>query len=1354
MSRRKHWPTCARPLALLAACGAALVPAAAAPAPDSPAAIFATLPSTERRWAEKALASLDRAGRAAQLVMVRAYGLPLHPQSAELAGLLEQVGELGVGGIVLFRSELDSVPPLLERLQGAANLPLLVSADLERSLAFRVDSGTTPLPGAMAIGATRSLEAARFAGELTGREARALGIHWALAPVADVNSDPANPIINLRSFGEEPELVSSLVAEFVRGAASAGVLTSAKHFPGHGDTDVDSHLELPTIGGERARLDRIELAPFRAAIAAGVDSVMVGHLKVPALDPAGRPATLSRAIVTELLRDELGFDGLIATDAMEMRGVGGVWAGEAAIEAVAAGADVLLLPADPRVVVQALVRAVEEGVLPAARLDQAAARVLATKARLGLHQRRTTDPRGGRARIGDPEDVRRAEEIAARSITLVHDPEGVVPLAVEEPLRLLHLVLSSDELNGQIRGIPERELAARALVVTTRRLGPAIGDATADEIVRQAAAFTHVLVSAFVRVTSSKGSVAMDESQAALLERLAAVGPPVVVVSYGNPYLLGQFPEVDAYLCAYGAESSSQRAAIAALLGERPIAGRLPVTLPGLYPVGHGLERLSRPLVLENGSPESAGFRPAGLAEVDRLLEGFVAEGAFPGAVLAVGRAGRLAHLRAYGHLTYDPGAAPVEKDTIYDLASLTKVVATTTAAMILVDEERLDLDATVASFLPRFRGPGKERVTVRHLLSHSSGIDWWAPLYQTERGKAAYLDRIYAMDLVAEPGTTTKYSDLGILLLGEILERVAGRPLDELVRERLFEPLGMSETDWLPPAAWRPRIAPTEIDPWRGRLLRGEVHDENAHALGGVAPHAGLFSTAGDLARFAQMLLWQGVYDHRRIVRSATVEAFTRPAGLPPGSSRALGWDTPSAEGSSAGSFLSAASFGHTGFTGTSIWIDPTRDLFVILLSNRVHPTRENQRIREVRPAVADAVVRALADAPAPSRRAASPPVRVGLDRVAAGETAALAGKRLGLLAHAASVTLDGRHAIDVLRDRGLDLVRLFAPEHGLQSRAAAGEPVPGGTDGATGLPVVSFYGTDSRPRPEDFAGLDALVIDLQDAGVRFYTYSSTMLLALEAAAEAGLELVVLDRPNPLGGLRVAGPQRLPPESFPESLVSRAPGPLLHGLTLGEMARFANARRARPARLTVVPMLGWRRGMTWHETGRPWVAPSPNLRSADAALAYPGVALLEATNVSEGRGTVAPFLRLGAPWLDPAKVRVEAPGFRLVPTRFTPHGSPAAPDPKHREVECAGFAVEVVDPASADPYALGIALLRELSRQPGFAWTRDGAALAWLLGGTGPAELLENATKLGERGSGARRWLAERAPALLYRGD
>jgi CubicO group peptidase (beta-lactamase class C family) len=386
--------------------------------------------------------------------------------------------------------------------------------------------------------------------------------------------------------------------------------------------------------------------------------------------------------------------------------------------------------------------------------------------------------------------------------------------------------------------------------------------------------------------------------------------------------------------------------------------------------VGSELEN-SLPVV----SPEAAGFRPEGLDDVDRLVETAVAARTFPGAVLAIGRRGALVRLRAFGHQTYEPQAAEVRTDTIYDLASLTKVVVTTTVAMILVDEGRLDLDATVGSTVPGFRGGAKDQVRVRQLLSHSGGLLWWAPLYEELRGKAAFLERILEMDLDYPPGTKSIYSDLGLILLGEVLERRAGAPIEEVARRRLLEPLGMRDTQYLPPVALRPRIAPTERDPWRGRVLRGEVHDRNTFALEGVAPHAGLFGTAGDLARFAQMLLNGGTLGGHRIVSADTVALFTRRVAGVQGSTRALGWDTPtdgvtprsSTPGepgySSAGTLFSPRSFGHIGYTGTSMWIDPERELFVILLSNRVHPTRENRAHLAFRPRLADAVVRALAE-------------------------------------------------------------------------------------------------------------------------------------------------------------------------------------------------------------------------------------------------------------------------------------------------------------------------------------------------------------------------------------------------------
>jgi len=927
------------------------------PAPSTPAAVASPSPPSYR-WAAETLKRLTLEEKAAQMVGVRVFGLYRNPRSAAVLRLRELVGGLRVGGVVVFESEVESVPRVLNELQSLAPVPLLVAADLERGLAFRIHRGVVPLPHAMAIGATGSDEAARFAGEVTAREARAVGIHWAFAPVADVNSNPGNPIVNIRSFGEDPERVARLSAAFVRGARDGGLLTTAKHFPGHGDTAVDSHLQLATVTADRDRLRRVELLPFRRDVDAGVDAVMMGHIAAPALDPSGAPASLSLPI-GRVLREELGFKGLVVTDALEMQGVRAAWTGEAAIRAVQAGADFILLPPDPEVAVRALVRGVKEHQLTEARLDESVLRILQAKERLGLDRRRTVDAREIGRSVGRPEDVEGALDVARKSITVVRNDGDVLPLHADARLRILHLVLSSDARNDAIEGWPEDELKDRAVSAETVTLGPEVSAETAALLVAQAPSFTHVLASCFVRVRAAKGSVDMSESHARLLRALATAGRPVIVVSFGSPYLLRQVPEVPVYVCAYGSAESSQRAAVAALFGEYAVGGQLPVTLPGLYPMGHGLRISRRDMTLREGRPEDAGFRPGGLAEVDRVLEQSVVENAFPGAVVAVGRDGVLAHLRAFGRLSYDAGAPAAVPDTIYDLASLTKSVVTTTMAMILVDEGKLDLAKPVSAFLPGFTGGAKDKVTVWHLLTHSSGLDWWGPLFRELKGRDAYLGRIQGMGLTYEPGTKSLYSDLGAFLLGEVLQRVAGESLDAFGRRRIFEPLGMKDTLFRPGPDLLPRIAPTERDPWRGRVLRGEVHDENTFALGGVAPHAGLFGTAPDLARFAQMLLNGGVYDHHRIVSRETLERFTRRAGVP-GSSRALGWDTPS-EGSSAGTLFSSRSFGHTGFTGTSLWVDPDRRLFLVLLTNRVHPTRENEAIRKVRPAVADAVVRAL---------------------------------------------------------------------------------------------------------------------------------------------------------------------------------------------------------------------------------------------------------------------------------------------------------------------------------------------------------------------------------------------------------
>jgi beta-glucosidase-like glycosyl hydrolase/CubicO group peptidase (beta-lactamase class C family) len=908
------------------------------------------------------LARLSLEARVAQMIAVRASGLQQHPESREFRRLRRQVRDLKVGSVVVYESEVGSLPRVIERLQSLAPIPLLVAADMERGLSFRVRRGVVPLPYAMAIGATRSEEAARFSGEVTAREARALGLHWALAPVADVNNNPSNPVINIRSYGEDPDLVAGLAAAFVRGARQGGLLTTVKHFPGHGDTAVDSHLQMPTVTADRSRLDSVELLPFRKAVEAGVEAVMLGHIAVPSLDPSGSPATLSAPVATDLLRRQLGFRGLVVTDALEMAGIrAGAWTGEAAMKAVRAGADVILLPPETDVAIQSIVRAVREGVLTETRIDASVGRILAAKESVGLLGPKRARKEAPDQAVGRPSDVERALEIARRSITVVRNAGGVLPLRAEEPLRILHVVLSSDPRTDAhvIQGFPEDELSGRGIPFQTVYVGPDVSAEKAAEVVSGAAGASHVLASVFARVAAFRGTADIPETQAALLRRLQALPTPLLIVSFGSPYVLRQVPDAAVYVCAYGWPETSQRAAVAALFGEHAVEGKLPVTLPGLHPYGHGLSIPRREMTLRVARPEEVGFRPGGLAALDAVLDRALASKAFPGGVVAVGRQGALVHLRPFGRQTYDAGAPPVEADTLYDLASLTKVIVTTTMATILVDEGRLDIAKPVSAFIPGFRGGAKDKVTVEHLLTHSSGIDWWASLYKEVNGRPEYVRRIVAMDLAYEPGSKALYSDLGLILLGEILERVAGEPLDSFARKRIFEPLGMKNTLFRPGPELRPRIAPTEVVAERGGLVHGVVHDENAMALGGVAPHAGLFGTAADLARFAQMLLNGGVFEHKRIVSRATLEQFTTGRRVP-GSSRAYGWEKPTSE-NSAGARLSPSAFGHTGFTGTSMWIDPAQKLFVILLTNRVHPTRENNQIREVRRAVHNAVVEGL---------------------------------------------------------------------------------------------------------------------------------------------------------------------------------------------------------------------------------------------------------------------------------------------------------------------------------------------------------------------------------------------------------
>jgi beta-glucosidase-like glycosyl hydrolase/CubicO group peptidase (beta-lactamase class C family) len=823
----------------------------------------------------------------------------------------------------------------------------------------------------MALAAAGDPQDAYTMGKITALEARAVGIQWIYAPDADVNNNPGNPIINTRSFGEDPARVAKFVSAFVKGVQENGGLATAKHFPGHGDTAADSHIDLPVIHADRERLEHLELVPFRAAIAAGAGSVMTAHLSIPALEPdSNTPATLSHNILTGLLRDELGFEGLVVTDAMDMGGITVRFApGEAAVRAVVAGADALLMPPVPDAAFEALQAAVKSKRISKERLDASVRRILQAKARLGLNQNRLVDVNAINHKLGSVASQKEAQDISDRGVTLFRYTPRRLPLHGTKPSRALLLAFYADPEPYPGEDL-ERELRSRFDSVTTLRGDTRFVNASNLKLPAPES-YDVAILALFVRVSDRKGNVDVPPEQAALAEQLYKTGKPVVTVGFGSPYLIESFPKAETWLAAFGISDVAQISAARALFGQIPVRGHLPVTIPGVnLKAGFGMELLANPETVQ--SMDTRG--EARLQPAFDVIEKAIADKAFPGATLAVGYRGRVS-VHAFGKLSYDAKSASTNLNTMYDIASLTKVVATTTLVAKLAEGDfaaPLDLDARVERYLPEWAsGPQPEwrhKVTVRHLLTHTSGLPAFKEYWRTSKGKADTLARIFAEPLEYEPGTKEIYSDLGIILMAEIVERLAGRTLDDLARTFIFSPLGMKDTMYRPPKKLWPSIAPTEIDNnLRHRMVQGEVHDENAFAIGGVSGHAGVFSTAPDLAAFCQMLLNGGVYSHQRILRRATISQFTAPQQLS-GGTRTLGWAVPTGGGSS-GHYFSTHSFGHTGFTGTSIWIDPDRQLFVVLLTNRVHPTRENTKIQQVRPALHDAVMQALGFATAASR-------------------------------------------------------------------------------------------------------------------------------------------------------------------------------------------------------------------------------------------------------------------------------------------------------------------------------------------------------------------------------------------------
>jgi uncharacterized protein YbbC (DUF1343 family) len=658
----------------------------------------------------------------------------------------------------------------------------------------------------------------------------------------------------------------------------------------------------------------------------------------------------------------------------------------------------------------------------------------------------------------------------------------------------------------------------------------------------------------------------------------------------------------------------------------------------------------------------------AGAPALDETINRAIEQDRLPGAVLVVGHDGQIVYRKAYGKRALVPQAETMTLDTIFDCASLTKVIATTSSLMKLFEQGKFRLNDKVTDYIPEFQG-GKSDITLRNLFTHFSGLQPDVPLKPEWTGYDTGIHLACATKPAGPPGVRFVYSDINFILLGEIVHRLSGQLLSDYARQNIFLPLGMTETMFLPPASLVPRIAPTERVDKTGPPLRSVVHDPSTRAMGGVAGHAGMFSTAADLARFAQLMLNGGSLDGVRLFSPLTVAKFTEPESPPDQPIlRGLGWDIDSPYSGNRGELFPIGSFGHTGFTGTSIWIDPSTRSYVILLANSVHP-EGRPALTPLRGKVATIVAAALGigaqgvtvtgynETLAGARRqiGRSGATLTGLDVLVARKFQPLQGKRVGLITNHTGVDRLGRRNVDLMRAAGVEVVALFSPEHGLEGREDR-PGLPDVTDARSGIKVFSLYGRMLRPTPEMLRGIDALVFDIQDVGARFYTYETTMAYAMEAAAKAGIPYYVLDRPNPITGTHVEGPLL---DAANQSFVGYFPGlPVRHGMTMGELARLFNGENKIGVALTVIQMQDWNRSDWFDETGLAWIDPSPNMRSLNAATLYPGLCLLESSKgYSVGRGTDSPFEQIGADFIGGRELaaylnRREIPGVRAYPAR------------------------------------------------------------------------------------------------------
>ena len=892
-----------------------------------------------------------------QLFFVPVNGRFLSSDDHRHKEIIDLITHDHVGGLIFMRGDIYGQAVLTNKLQKLSKTPLWITQDMENGAAMRIE-GATQFTPAMGVAASNNKRNAYLMGKITAREAKAMGVHQVFAPVLDVNNNPENPVINTRAFSGDPEMVAEYGIAFMQGVQSEGIIATAKHFPGHGDTDTDSHYDLPILDHDYTRLDSVELIPFKRAINSGLESIMSAHISFPQISETPEiPGTLDAAILGDLLIDSLNFNGMVVTDGLAMNGITKTFSpGRAVVRALHAGADIMLISPDIHTAITEVMASVEQGLITEERINQSYRKILLWKQQAGLFENdNLVDIEGLDEVLNARAHQAEADRIARESITILKDNENILPLDPTEFKKVLFVGVS-DKVNGN---------AGTAFVRALRNYHPNISytvfdnrsdEEDADYILQRAKSSDLIIIGTFVNPGFGV-TLTLPRAHNSMLEKLLGLKKKSVLAVFGNPYLVKELPETDVHLIGWANSTQQMEAAAPALFGATEVRGKLPIVIPEMYDMGDGLDLDQT--TLRYGQPEEVGLISQELYKIDDILREAVLDSVFPGAVAAVVKDGVLVYKHAEGYHTYDK-LKKVRSSDIYDLASITKVVSTTAAVMKLISEEKLTLDDRVADFFEEFDTDEKRSITIKHLLQHESGLPAFRVYVDELQTRNEIVEAIKNEPLINPVGTTYVYSDLGMILLAEIVGKITNQPIDTYIRDELYIPMGMNTAGFNPKklnSRFVYRIPPTEIDTvYRDALIHAEVHDERAWYMDGVAGHAGLFASVDDLAIFGTMILNGGRYRGHQFINSNVIDEFTaRQSEL---SGRGLGFDRKSPNGfTTAGQLSTLETFGHLGFTGTSMWIDKEKNMIVILLTNRTYPNRVyGKRISRIRAAVADA--------------------------------------------------------------------------------------------------------------------------------------------------------------------------------------------------------------------------------------------------------------------------------------------------------------------------------------------------------------------------------------------------------------